>query len=313
MASRSELHVVLGASGALGGAVLRQLLGGNVRIRAVNRGGRLDVSEQVEVMRGEGSDVASMRRVCDGADVVYHCINVPYDDWPRQFPPVTAAVIEGAAAAGAKLVFGDNLYMYGPGPGSITEDRAYAATGHKGLTRAAMSHAVIDAHRAGTVRATIGRAPDFFGPGVRISVLGERVFRAALAGGTADMLGNVDLLHTYTFIDDFARALVTLAQRDEALGQVWHVPSAETVTTRQMLEMIFAEAGTPMKFRAAPRWLVTLIGLVNPVMRELKEVLYSFDEPFVVDHSKFAAAFGGATTPHEQAIRHTLDWFRQNP
>ncbi len=313
MTSQPDLHVVLGASGALGSAVLRQLLDSDVSIRAVNRSGRLDAPSQVEVVRGDGADTASMRRVCEGAAVVFHCINVPYDDWPRQFPPVTAAIIEGAASAGAKLVFGDNLYMYGPVRGHLTEDLEHAASGHKGLTRSAMANAVIDAHRAGMLRTTIGRAPDFFGPGVRISVLGERVFRAALAGGTADMLGDVDQPHTFTFIDDFARALVTLSERDEALGQVWHVPSAETVTTRRMLEMIFAEAGTPLRFRAAPRWLVSLIGLVNPIMRELKEVLYSFDEPFVVDHTKFARAFGAAPTPHDEAIRRTLDWFRQNP
>lgn len=310
MVNRPDLHVVLGASGALGSAVVRQLASRGRRIRAVNRSGRLEVPEGVEVERADGTDPVSIRRACEDAAVVFHCINVPFADWPRQFPPVTNAVIDGAASAGARLVFGDNLYMYGSVKGLVTEGLRYRATGPKGRTRAAMARAIIEAHRDGRIRATIGRASDFYGPGVTHSLLGERVFPAALAGGSAEVLGDVDVPHTYTFIDDFAAALVTLGDQDEALGRVWHVPSAETVTTRHLLTLIFAEAGTPLRFRTARKWMVTLGGLVNPMMRELHEVYDIYRDPFIVDHATFARSFGVRTTPHPDAVRVTLDWYR---
>jgi nucleoside-diphosphate-sugar epimerase len=225
-------------------------------------------------------------------------------------PPIMAGIIEGAAAAGARLVYGDNLYMYGPVSGPLTEDLPYRATGPNGQTRAKLAVTLLEAHQTGKVRATIGRASDFYGPNALQSTLGERVFVPALAGKAAQVLGNPDMPHTYTFIGDFARGLVTLGERDEALGQVWHIPSAETVTTRRLVEMIFSELGAPTRLAVAPMFAISVMALFNPTMRAVKEQLYQSTQPFVVDHSKFARAFGSRHTPHLEAIRQTLDWFR---
>jgi len=177
--------------------------------------------------------------------VVYNCTNAPYTEWVEKFPPMMAGIIEGVGAVGAKLVFGDNLYMYGPVSEPMREDMPYKATGRKGRTRAQMAEALMAAHRSGKVRATIGRASNFYGPGVTDSVMGEGVFAAALNGKPAQILGDPDALHTYTFIDDFAKGLITLGAREEALGETWHIPSAETLTARQFVEAVFAEVGTP--------------------------------------------------------------------
>ena len=128
----------------------------------------------------------------------------------------------------------------------------------------------------------------------------------------AQVLGDPDAPHTYTFIDDFAAGLVTLAEREEALGQVWHVPSAETISTRQFIEMVFREVGTPMRLQAPPKLAITLLAIVNPFMRAAKETLYQSERPFVMDHSKYARTFGSSPTPHRQAITETLEWFRQH-
>jgi nucleoside-diphosphate-sugar epimerase len=174
-----------------------------------------------------------------------------------------------------------------------------------------MAAKLISAHEDGKVRATIGRTSDFYGPGVIESAVGERVFGFALAGKAASVLGNPNVQHTYTFIGDFARGLVTLGESDEALGQVWLIPSADTVTTREFVNMVFEEIGAPSKLQAAPRWLISLVGILNPTTRELKEVLYQSEQPLVVDHSKYEHAFGADTTLHRQAIRETLDWYRR--
>ena len=168
----------------------------------------------------------------------------------------------------------------------------------------------MEAHRSGQVQATIGRASNFFGPYARDSIMGDGVFAAAVAGKHARILGNPDTLHTYTFIDDFATGLVTLGEREEALGEIWHIPSADTVTTRQFIAMVFEEVGASPQLRVAPKLGIMLIALFNPLMRAIKEQLYQSEQPLVVDHSKYARAFGINVTPHREAIRQTLDWFR---
>ena len=307
-----DLHVIAG-SGPLGLAVMRELVARGARVRMVNRGGRAPAPAGVEVVAADMTELAAARRACAAASVVYNCINAPYTDWPAQLPALWNGVLEGAAAAGARLVCGDNLYMYGPAgaaAGALRETLPNAATGRKGATRARIATAVLDAHRAGRVRATIGRASDFYGPWVRTAAFGERVFAAALAGKPVSVLGNPDTLHTYTYIDDFARALVTLGAEERALGDVWHVPSAPTVTTRELVAMVGEALGRKLTLRAAPAWLVGALGLVSPIMRELKETAYQFASPFVVDHTKFERAFGAEVTPHRAAITRTLEWFK---
>jgi nucleoside-diphosphate-sugar epimerase len=308
-----ELHVVLG-TGPLGMAVMQELRSRGKHVRLVNRSGKADVPKDkpIEVVKGDVSDFAKTCEVCQGATVIYNCINAPYTQWPETFPPLMDGIIEVVAATGAKLVCADNLYMYGPVSGSLTEDLPYAATGRKGRTRAQIATTLMIAHESGKVRATIGRASDFYGPRVLNSAVGERVFAAALMGKAADVLGNPDVPHTYTFIGDFAKGLVTLGERNEALGKTWHIPSAKTLTTRQFIELVFKEVGTAPKFRVASRLLVTAMGWFNPTIREVKEMLYEFEEPFVVDHSQYERAFGSDTTPHEEAIQQTVAWYRQH-
>jgi len=127
------------------------------------------------------------------------------------------------------------------------------------------------------------------------------------------VLGKLDLPHTFTYIDDFARGLVTLGEHDEALGSAWHVPSAPTLTQREIVTLIFEAAGTTPKMGETPAVLLKALGLFNPLAREVAEMLYEFDEPFVMSHARFEGAFGNGATPHEDAIRETVDWFRKNP
>jgi nucleoside-diphosphate-sugar epimerase len=163
------------------------------------------------------------------------------------------------------------------------------------------------------VRVAIGRASDFFGPGVQKSAMGEQVFYPALAGKLVRVLGNPDLPHTYSYIPDVGRGLVMLGERDEALGQAWHLPSAPTVSTRRFLELVCAEAGQPLRLQSTPKWLIQGLGLFSPNIRELVEMVYEFEEAFILDHSKFERTFGNQATPLAEAIRTTVSWFRQNP
>jgi len=224
-------------------------------------------------------------------------------------------VLAAAERTGALLVVLENLYGYGPAGGRpMTEDLPLAATTVKGATRAAMTAELLAAAEAGRVRLAIGRASDFFGPGVtRGSVLGERVFGNALAGRRADFIGNPDLPHTYSYVPDIAAGLATLGTDARAAGQVWHLPGPPTVTTRALLDLVAREIGHPVGIRAVPKLAVRALGLVNPMLRELAEMAYEFDEPFVLGTSKYETAFGAAGTPLADAIAATLAWYRTRP
>ena len=239
----NDLHVVFG-TGAIGLAMIQILATRGTPVRAVSRSGRADVPEGVEVMTGDAADSAFARKAATGSAVVYQCLNPPYSQWPEMFPPLQAAVLEGAAATGAKYVAMDNLYAYGPTGGApLTEDLPYAATGSKGRTRAKMAQDLLEAHGSGKVRVAIGQASDYFGPGGLLTAMGERVFYPAIGGKKAQVMGDPDQPHSYSYIPDIAKGLVTLADHDEADGAAWHLPNAPAITTRQFVDKIYAAAG----------------------------------------------------------------------
>ena len=308
-----QLHVVFG-TGQVGRALAVHLAGQGVTVRAVSR-------HRPAALPGvdwRAADVAEPEAVADaakGAAVIYQCLNAPYNQWPERFPPLQRSVLAVAERTGALLVSLENLYGYGPsGGGPMTEDLPLAATGAKGRARAAMTAELLAAAGAGRVRIAIGRASDFFGPGVtQGSTLGERVFGHALAGRRADFIGNPGLLHTYSYVPDVAAGLATLGTDARAVGEVWHLPGPATVTTRALLDLVAGQVGHPVAVRSVPKLAVRALGLINPTLRELAETYYQFDQPFVMDTSKYQATFGMAGTPLADAIAATLAWYRAQP
>jgi len=267
----------------------------------------------VSVVAADAYNLDSAREACQGATVVYQCAKPPNHEWPQKFPPLQANILESAASAGAKLIIGENLYMYGEVPNRpIAEDLPLVATTRKGRTRAQMAEAALAAHRSGKVQVAIGRGSDFFGPGVVESLIGERAFLPALQGKPASLVGNIDLPHTYTFINDLGKALVTLGEHAEALGQVWHVPNAETLTTRQFMTIVFEEIGKPPKMSGMGKLMMRIGGIFIVGARETVEMMYEFEKPFMVDSSKFERTFGERATPHREAIRQTIGWYREH-
>jgi nucleoside-diphosphate-sugar epimerase len=206
----------------------------------------------------------------------------------------------------------ENLYGYGPTGGApMTEDLPLVASTVKGRTRAAMTGELLDALDAGRVHIVIGRASDLFGAGVTDgSTLGERVFGNAVAGRTADFIGNPEFLHTYSYVPDIARGLATLGTDERAVDQIWHLPGPETVTTRHILELIGEEVGHSVDSRSVSKWVLRALGVFNPVLRSMVEMTYQFDQPFVLDSSKYTAMFGDSRTSLSEAIATTIAWFQ---
>ena len=223
-----------------------------------------------------------------------------------------AGAIAGASATSAKLIAADNLYVYAPTTQPMTEDLPMAPITRKGKVRAAMDATLLAAHRVGTVRAAIGRASDFYGPGaLNATVGGSRFFKALLAGKPVEWLGRLDVPHSFSYIEDFGRGLVTLGAHEAALGQAWHIPAAEPLTGQQMLDMLFAEAGITAKITRITPALLRLAGIFNPMAHEMQEMIYEFTAPYIIDGTKFTRAFGGTPTSHQVAVRATVAWFKQ--
>ncbi len=315
MSTSSELHVVLGA-GPLGRATANALLRRGRRVRLVNRRGQMaEAPAGVELAAGDAYQAASVRELTTGAAAVYQCAQPHYHEWPEKFPPLQAAILAGVAQSGAKLIIGDNLYCYGDTGGRpLTEDLPYTRQGRKPKVRAEMAAAALAAHRAGQVRVAVGRGSDFFGPYVLESGMGERVFYPALAGRPAQVGGRPDLPHTFTYIEDFGAALAVLGERDEALGRAWHVANDQPrLTQREFVGLIAEALGRPVPVNGLGRTMLAIGGLFIPGAREMVEMMYEFEQPFVVDSSQFERAFGVAATPVREALQRTIAWYQAHP
>jgi nucleoside-diphosphate-sugar epimerase len=254
--------------------------------------------------------------VCAGASHVYNCANAPdYHRWPEQFPPLQRGIMAGAAAAGAKLIVMENLYMYGPHGGvPMSEATPLHGKGSRSTTRRLLTEELLAAHRAGQVRAVCVRASDLLGPHVTESLVGERFFGPFLNGKKVQLFADPDVPHSVSYVGDVGRAMVTVGAHDEALGRAWHVPNAPAVTMRAFAALVGEETGIVPRLsfmpRSITRAMLPMMGVAVPPMRGLVENLYIFYEPYVVDHSAYAAAFGDHATPLREAIHQTVVWAR---
>lgn len=312
----NQLHVVLG-TGPLGCAVMQDLLRRGHIVRMVNRSGRRgDIPAEVAVVAADLYRPEDAREVTRGATSVYQCAQPEYTEWPEKFPPLQRAIVEGVAANGARLIVAENLYMYGQvSDRPMTEDLPNAARTRKGRVRAQMSEELLAAHREGKLKVAIARASDFYGPGaLASSPFGERVVYPAMRGKAMQTLGPLDVPHTYTYIGDFGRTLAELGAREDALGQIWHVPNDRPSITNRELGTLFAEAlGVTPKFSPATKSMMLLAGLFVPSIREMWEMFYEFEKPFVVDSGKAERLLGLKPTPVKQAVAETVAWFKAHP
>jgi len=304
-------HVVLGA-GTIGTTIAEQLAAAGEPVRLVSRSGRSPGIAGVEAVAADLTSPLAVRAAAAGAHVAYFACQPAYTDWPKGFPPLAEAVLGGLAGSGTRLAVVDNTYMYGPTGGRpMTEDLPNAATTRKGVARAKLAERFMAAHRAGDVPVVIARASDYFGPRGVTSSVGERFFPPLLAGKAVQVFGDADAPHSNTYVPDFARALIELGRRDEALGEIWHVPTAPAVSQRRFAEMAAEVAGLPApKLRRLSKPMLMLAGLFVPPAREMIEMAYEYEEPFLLDSSKIERAFGLRPTPLEEALAETVSWWR---
>lgn len=302
----APLHVVLGA-GQIGTRLVELLRARGLRVRQVRR---TAAAADPDLVTGDITDLDFARRATAGAAVVYDCMNPAYHRWPQELLPIARGALHGAAHAGARLVALDCLYMYGRPTGPLREDTPLRPCSKKGELRVRLAEMRLAADRRGDVPVAIARASDFFGADLPYSVWNPRFFARIFAGRPGEVFGDPDLPHAYTSADDVARALLTLGASDGGFGQIWHIPTPPAESTRALATRLGRALGLDVTVKSVPRWLVRALGLASPMLREMVEMLYQWEVPFVVDDSKFRAAFGWGATPIDDAVARTAAWAR---
>ncbi|MBL8098352.1 MAG: NAD(P)H-binding protein [Anaerolineales bacterium] len=308
-------HVILG-TGAIGRAVAEELIKRGESVCMVNRSGKMvEAPTGVEIKAADLYDQAQVKEVTRGAKVVYQSSQPDYATWQEKFPPLQKSIIDGLTGSDAKLVLVENLYMYGETHGKpMTEDMPHNAHTKKGKVRSEISKAAFEAHRAGKVKVTSARGADFFGEWGLPSSMGERAFYPLLKNKPAQLVGRIDIPHTHTYIKDFGKALVILGERDEADGQAWHVPNdLPNMTQSEMIRMFAEEAGVEPKMSGMGRMMMWIGGFFIPEAKESLEMMYEFEQPFIVDSSNFEKMFGMKATPMREAIKATVAWYKSHP
>ncbi|KAK1185344.1 NAD-dependent epimerase/dehydratase family protein [Streptomyces sp. NBS 14/10] len=308
-----SLHVVIG-SGPAGAATARLLAEQGHTVRVITRSGR-SPETGIEHIALDATDSERLTAAARGAAAIYSCAAPPYHRWVGEWPALASSLCAAAEATGAVLVMLGNLYGYGPVDGPMTEELPLAATGPKGRVRAAVWEQARTLHEQGRIKAVEVRPSDFFGPGVTDGGhLAARVMPRLLRGKPVSTLGDPDAPHSWSYLPDVARALVEVAGEERAWGRAWHVPTEPARSTRQMVDHLAAQAGTgPVAVRRLSPAVLGVASLFSPLLRELKEIRYQFDRPFVVDASAYEAEFAVRATPVDEQVEATVAWWRERP
>lgn len=306
-ASRSTRRAVVVGAGPVGREAARVLVGAGHDVSVVTRSGRSSGVEGVPAVAADASDPLALARVVEGADALLNCANPKdYTVWEEVWPPLAASLLTVAERSGATLVTAASLYPYGPVDGPMTEGMPDVATDHKGRLRAGMWAAARAGHEAGRLRAVEVRASDYLGAGVGQNGHVPRHVPAALAGRAAWMVGDPDLPHTFTDVTDMARTLAAVAFAPATWGRVWHAVSAPPSSQRAALTGALAAVGAaPVPVRRIPVAVLRAVGTVSPLARELGQLGYVFDRPYVMDSSRTQAALGLAPSPWADTLRRT--------
>jgi len=306
------VHVVFGA-GQIGPLLAERLIDLGKQVRVVRRSAGAVRVPGAEVIRGDAMDPAVCAEAARGAETVYHCMNTAYFArvWRETLPRLQENLIAAAGRAGARLVVLDNVYALGrTGGRPMNEDTPPNPCSRKGAIRAELHEALQAAVRRGDVRAAIGRASDFYGPNAGNSMMGERLLRQLLAGKPGQLLFDPDLPHTYHYSRDVAAGLATLGLDPSADG-LWMLPCAPAGTSRTLIRLLGAALGrADARISRMPPLLFRTAALLVPFLREVQEMMYQFEEPFLVDDSRFRARFGATATSLEDGARETAAWAR---
>lgn len=305
---------ILGAGGAIGNELVKLLALRKQPFRLVGRNPRM-VPGAAEVHPADLSNKEQTIQAVAGSTVVFLLAGLKYDRkiWAETWPRIMENTIEACKRANARLIFFDNVYMYGKVNGTMTEETPFNPSSKKGEIRARIATTLINEWKAGGITAMIARSADFYGPDTRTSVANVLVFEPMAKQQKPSWLVNDSVPHSYTYTPDAAKALLDLAESSSAWNQTWHVPTTpHPLTGKQFITLAAQEFGVPPKYRVLSRPMIKIVGWFNSDVGESYEMLYQSDSPYLFDSSKFARAFGFAGTPYADGIRATAASYKKS-
>lgn len=301
------MQSILGSGGAIGIELAKALKEFTSEIRLVSRNPK-KVNTTDELRSADLLNVADVRKAVQGSSVVYVTVGFHYSIkvWKESWPKLITNVITACKEHNCKLVFFDNIYMYDSNNlNGMTEETPIKPPSKKGKIRAEIAKMIMDDVREGKLTALIARSADFYGPEIlNTSMLTETVFKPLSNGKKANWMSSVNFKHSFTYTPDAGKATALLGNTEDAYNQVWHLPTAANpFTGKEWIEAIAKEIGVKPKFQAAPKFLVRIIGLFVPIMREMVEMMYQYDRDYVFDSGKFEKRFDFKPTPYIDGIR----------
>ena len=300
------MQTILGSGGAIGIPLAKELKNFTNEIRLLSRNPK-KVNESDELFPFDANDLSQIERAIAGSEVVYVTIGFEYKIkiWQNMWPPFLKAVIEACKTHHAKLVFFDNVYMYDQSAiPYMTESSLIHAPSKKGEIRQKLHEMIMSEVEKNTLTALIARAADFYGPDNKNSVLNIMVVDNLLKGKKAQAFGDINKIHTYTYTPDAAMATALLGNTIDAYNQVWHVPTTkEKLSTLQWIQLIADELKVNAKIQSVPTWMIHILGLFIPIMKEFPEMMYQYEQDYIFDSTKFENRFGISATSPKDGIR----------
>ncbi|TAE61701.1 MAG: NAD-dependent epimerase/dehydratase family protein [Bacteroidetes bacterium] len=307
------MHTLLGANGIIATETAKALNGHTQRIRLVSRNPR-KVNPTDETFSADLTDFPQTLAAVKGSEVVYLVPGIPYSTktWQEQWPVVMKNTIKACKDSGAKLVFFDNVYIYGKVEGWMTEETPFNPNSKKGEVRAKIARMLMDEMKAGSIEALIARSADFYGPNTVTSFFNAMVFDNLSKGKKAQWMVNDKVKHSFTYTPDAGKGTALLGTTPSAFNQVWHLPGDKNVLTGQELVALTAKAfGVDVGHSVLAKWMIAMAGLFNPLIKEAHEMLYQSEFEYLFDTSKFEKAFGNHATTYAQGIAATAATYKK--
>ena len=300
------MHTILGAGGPVAGALTQELINANQIIRLVSRKPLQTTGANVTWQKADLLNYDEVLAAAEGSTVIYLVAGLVYDKeiWKVQWPVIMQNVINVTKATGARLIFFDNVYMYGLVNGAMTENTPYKPSSVKGQIRAGIADMLMDEVKAGIIRASIARAPDFYGTSTNNSFIDMMVLSNYAKKKAAQWMGDPNTKHNYIYIPDAGKAVFLLGQNPDSDNQIWHLPTAPAITGKQFLDIAAGIYQAKPKYIRLNKWMLWLFGLFNKLVMGTVEMYYQTDHDYIFDSSKFEKAFNFKPTSYEEGVKH---------
>lgn len=297
------MQTIIGANGSIGNILAKELLKYTDKIRLVSRNPKI-INKNDELVKADATKKSEISNAVKGSDIVYLTIGLPYLSkvWKEKWLPIMENVTEACEKHNSKLVFFDNVYMYGKVDGKMTEETPLNPCSRKGEVRAVIAEKLMNEIKSGSIKGLIARSADFYGK----SPMSPAYFLVAEKlknGKKAQWLANANTIHSMTYIPDAAKATALLGNTGDAYGEIWHLPTdSYPLTGKEFMQMTADAMNVKLKYSVLKPWLLKTIGLFNPVLNEISEMLYQNKYDYIFDSSKFDERFDFNKTTYKQGI-----------